>query len=113
MKNLVFKFLVILFLVTNIIGCGCLKKQKQNNNSLMYGYEMLINNRQLDSICLVDNLNPHLDNWFATTFLDYETNKVVVQRMFIKELTDSTEAIYVLVEKDTLYLITKRIVKPE
>lgn len=80
----------------------------------MYGYEYLFNQRQLDSICFVDNLNPNIDDWLSTTFYDYETSETIVRKMYIKTLDKENEAIYTLMEKnDTLYLITKRIVKTE
>lgn len=119
MKDLIFKIFVILFLATNIVGCGCLKKQHNNNNNdtnmgaSMYGYEMLANSRQIDSICVADTLNPYLSEWITTTFVDYETNKTVIQKMYIKKLSDKDEIIYIVVPKDTLFLITKRIVKSE
>lgn len=112
MENKISKIFIFLFLFVSLIACCCLTKVKvKNDGTSMFGYEKIINGRQLDSIITVDTLNPFIDEWLTMTFYEYETNVPVKQRMFIKELTDSTEVIYVLVEKDSLYLITKRIVK--
>lgn len=110
MKEIVFKISIIALLLFNCVGCGCLKKQQ---NSSMYGYEYLFNQRQLDSMCFADNINPYIDEWFTTLFIDYETNQMVEKKMYIKELSKKKEAIYTLIQKDTLYLITKRIGKTE
>lgn len=111
MKNFLSYIFIILFFF--LLGaCCCLNKVSKNNNSngSMFGYEKIINSRQLDSIIKVDSLSL-IEEWMSMVFYDYETSEPVKQRMYIKELTDSSEVTYVLIEKDTLYLIIKRIAK--
>ena len=111
MKNLFFNLLVFIVLILSAHTCN---NVKTNENSSMFGYEMLINNRQLDSICIADTLNPYVEEWFTIDFIDYETNKKIQQRMYIKELSDESEITYILIpENDSLYLIIKRIGKTE
>lgn len=111
MKNLFFNLLVFIALILSAHTCS---NVKTNKNSSMLGYEKLINNRQLDSICIADTLNPHVEEWFTTDFIDNETNEKQQQKIYIKELSDESEIIYILIpENDSLYLIIKRIGKTE
>lgn len=111
MKNLFFNLMVFITLILSAHKCNDVKT---NENGSMFGYEMLINNRQLDSICVADTLNPYIEEWFSTDFYDYETNQKITQKIYIKELSDESEITYVLIPKnDTLYLIIKRIAKTD
>ena len=110
MENKLFKILILFFILSNIFSCGCLKKKIDTETSgTLIGYEKVINNWQLDSKCTVDELNPYIEDWASSTFFDYETNEKIVEKLYIKELENKREIIYRLIQKDTLYLITKRI----
>lgn len=121
MKNKIFKIAVIMAMCASICGCGLFKKvPKQNEGNgitfgtpVMYGQTMLINNRQLDSICVVDGISRDLDKWILTSYYDYETHNRVDRYVFIKLISETDELTYILTPKDTLYRITKRIVKEE
>jgi len=90
------------------IGCRTQKNATEIVAGSMRGYEQLMTLRQVDSMCVADTLKPY-DEWLSSTYYDYETSKRVTKYTYIKELTDSTEKFYILVPKDTLFLITKRI----
>lgn len=119
MKKILCKCLIAVSLVIGLSSCGNAWKAKHSQqtettiNGAMYGYVMVLNERGLDSLCFVDALPRDLDEWKATAYRDYETNKTVVKRMYIKELTETREAIYILIPKQQLYKITKRIVIEE
>lgn len=96
--------LISLMFVIILVACGATK----NVPHKLYGYTRTITIEQLDSIQHADKL-PTLEKWKSSVFYDYEDNNKVVKMMYIKELTDTTEVIYVLMPEDSLYVITKRI----
>ena len=112
MKDLLPKTMVLLAVILMVFGCATTKRVKTNDEVVfgtMYGYTQVINNRQLDSICIVDVLPRNLNEWTSSNFYDYETGIKTVKKMYIKELNDRNELIYILIPRDTLYKITKRI----
>ncbi len=122
MKNGLIKFVISLVVGMCVCSCGlfkCFNKQQQQQTDAnlgtpaMYGYTMTITNHQLDSICLVDALSRDLDDWLSTVYVDNETGATINRYAFIKTLEEDDELIYILTPVDTLYKITKRIVKPE
>lgn len=112
MKKNIFKIILLFVLLLSCFSCGKRNIHKTEGKSSMYGYEMIVNMRQVDSICLVDTLWS-IDKWTKTTFIDYETNEPYVKRMFIKDYSDNYEVTYILIEQDTLFRIIKRIGKTE
>lgn len=113
MKQTIIKLMMVIAIAASIVGCGNTRKVANGNNGVvsgaLYGYEQIINNRQLDSICTVDVLPRDLSSWSKSSFTDYETQKRLTKMMYIKHLDSKSETIYILVPKDTLYKITKRI----
>lgn len=114
MKN--FGFEVILFITMMIICFSCGKRNiyQSPTVSSMYTYESVITLRQLDSICVADTLLT-MDYWIKDTFYDYETNESYVRYMFIKDLDNDRETIYIITEdeQDTVFRLIKRIGKTE
>lgn len=118
MKNKIFKAVVIALLCVGTCGCGLFKKTPKNNGgdtvmTAMYGQTMIINSRQLDSVCFVDGLARELDKWLVVTYNDYETGEAITRYAYVKVIGESDELTYILTPKDTLYQLTKRFVKEE
>lgn len=107
------RFILAIFIVLNITSCGVSRKVEINDNTVagsLYGYTQIITAVQLDSVCVVDMLPKDLNEWNSTSFYDYETNKRIIEWMYIKELGKEYEAIYILIPKtNTSYKLTKRI----
>ena len=76
--------------------------------SMMVLYNMDINQNQLDSICKVDTL-PDYNKWLSARFTDYETNTVILKRIYLKKYSDDEEVIYILMGNKEPYKIVKRI----
>ena len=109
---------LIAFIGLSICGCGLFRKVPKNTNtnttlgaSAMYGQTYTINDRQLDSVCFADKLSYDLNDWIKSTYLDYETNKIINKYIFIKTLNEKEEMVYILMPVDTLYELTKRFVR--
>lgn len=77
----------------------------------MYGQTMVLNSRQLDSLCGADGLSRNLNDWIVTTYIDYETRDTVYRYTFIKKISKKEELTYILTPRDTLYKVIKRTVK--
>lgn len=66
---------------------------------------------QVDSMCCADTLK-NIDEWIHSSFQDYETNKRITKRMYIKKYNFGSEIIYTLLPyQDSLYKVSVRIVK--
>lgn len=76
----------------------------------MKAYTAMINARQLDSLCSVDNLSRDLNEWMQTAFYDYETNAKITKYVWINSISEDIETMYIIVPVDTLYDFTKRII---
>ena len=81
----------------------------QNMYQIMHEY----NARQIDSMCVVDALPRDLNEWLSKSFNDYETNEHVVRHMYIKELNNNREMIYLITERGEMYVVSKRSVVTE
>lgn len=108
MKNLLLGFVVVL--TTILSTAKSCEKPKEPEGKKMYGYEYVYNQRQLDSMCVADTLNPNIESWINTYFIDYETNEKIVKYMYLKEYN---EMVYTVTPKDTLFLVNKTEVKSE
>lgn len=122
MKNKLLSILVFFTLLVSTSSCGLLGKlfnnggnQGENTEVVMgQGMTMVTNeydSRQLDSLCNADNLPIIPEGWIRRTYSDYETNEYVVRYMYIKELTDIYELIYIVTVKGDMYIVNKRQVK--
>lgn len=107
---------LILILTTALLVTNCClfrkvpKDNGNDDNAIMIGITMVLNERQMDSLITVDNL-PLLEEWVKAGFLDYETNARIYKYTYIKELTETNEMIYVATPKDTLYKVIKRMIE--
>lgn len=115
--NKIYKYLLAIALGLSICSCGLFRKVPKDNNNVtigtpsMFGQTMMINSRQLDSVCVADGLSLNLDEWISTTYQDYETNEQIKRYAYIKVLGENEEMTYILTPVDTLYKLTKRFVK--
>lgn len=110
MKNIILKLAFILF-TAFIIGCS---GQKEITNDIQFGasmkvsYTMVMDSRQVDSVCVVDTL-PNIDMWKKNEFVDYETNARQVKRLYVKSKKHDSERIYILLGTQEPYVMTMRI----
>lgn len=105
MKNLIFNIFIFICIIA-----GCVNKCTKGNDKkehIMYGYEKMFNQRQFDSLCVADTLNPILDSWISTPFVDYETKEQVIKYVYLK---NDGEIVYTIIPQDTLFLFNKRYV---
>jgi hypothetical protein len=123
MKNKFLSFIVLFSIIFSFTGCGLIKKISNKGNSdtevvmgttqnmyqVMHEYDA----RQIDSMCVVDALPRDLNEWLSKSFNDYETNERVVRHMYIKELNNNREMIYLITERGEIYVVSKRSVVTE
>ena len=91
----------------------CQKKQDVEVDQTMIVTEDTLTRTQLDSVFIVDELSPNLEeDWIESTVLSEDKTDFLYKFVFIKELTDSTGYIYTLCGyQDTLFILNKRIVE--
>jgi hypothetical protein len=111
---------IFLSFLLSLNGCGIIKKL-QNRDGNKEGIEIVVgtapsmyqitttyNERQLDSMCLADNIPEAFDGWIGRAYQDYETKEYTLRYMYIKELNDNFEMIYIVTPKGELYVVSKR-----
>lgn len=114
MKNVLKHILTSVMVTMFFIGCATMKHQPKDatlGTSMKIAY--VINEAktyQIDSIVLADTL-PSVDKWMLMNYLDYETNKRVLKRMYIRTYTNGSESTYIIVGNEEPYQITKRIIQ--
>ena len=107
---------ITLFLII-IIGCSnkLYKWVEIGKNTTLYNeYEKIINYRQLDSICDVDNLNKNYKAWYNMPYYDNETKKKIVEYSYFKQKDTIEQIMYILIPIDSInthFKITKRITR--
>jgi hypothetical protein len=102
---------IILALILSVSTCQ--KKQDVDVDQTMIVLEDTLTRTQLDSVFIVDDLSPNLEeDWITSTVLNEDKSGFLYKYVFIKELTDSTGYIYTLCGyQDTLFILNKRIVE--
>ncbi len=125
MKNKLFSLIVFVSLLFSFTGCGLLNKifHKQGNNENteivmgtsqnMYQVTVEYTLRQVDSMCVADGLPETFDGWIRRGYSDYETNEYIVRYMYIKDLNDNYEMIYIVTPRGEIYVVSKRKVVTE
>ena len=105
-------------------SCGLIKKLSQNDNGEnttivaggtqnMYQSTYEYSQWQLDSLCNADNLPNNLNDWINRGYQDYETDAYITRYMYIKELNDNYEMIYIVTPRGEIYVVSKRKVVTE
>ena len=125
MKNKLFSLIVFVSLLFSFTGCGLLNKifHKQGNNENteivmgtsqnMYQVTVEYTQHQVDSMCVADGLPETFDDWIRRGYLDYETNTNIVRYMYIKDMNDNYEMIYIVTPRGEIYVVSKRKVVTE
>ena len=123
MRNVLLRVTVAALLGLSVTGCGLLRgifhKGKPEVEAVagtvqnMYQVRHEYDARQLDSMCVADNLPPKLWEWTFRSYIDYETGNVVDRYMFIKELNDNGEMVYIVTPKGDVFAVSKRKVVTE
>ena len=116
MKKLFRNLLVALSVAALISGCfGPCVKTITPTEPILGGpimktsYTMMATSYQVDSICAADTL-PSLDKWNGTSFNDYETNEVVIKRLYIKR-SGNAEIMYTVTGQNEPFAVSVRITK--
>lgn len=98
-----------------MIVCACTTTKtpytQEYDNLMVNEYEGYYNKHQLDSICIVDTIEPNLEKWHILGLRDGETNENVTQYLYIKTLGEFESIYRVQKINDDRYKITKRITK--
>ena len=124
MKNKFFGLIITFILLFSFTGCGTLNKIFNKNSGdetemimsaaqNMYQVKLMYNAFQVDSMCVADLLPRNFDGWLRSTYVDYETNQYIVRYMYVKELNDNYEMIYIVTPRGDIYVVSKRKVVSE
>lgn len=98
-------------------GCGLIQKLSHKDNSgteVVSGtqnmYQQTVNyvQYQVDSMCVADNLPKDFEGWITSSYQDYETNAYIIRHMYIKEMNDNYEMVYIVTQKGDIYVVSKR-----
>ena len=107
--------LITLFVLLAIVGLcfitSCKTYEYTNNpgSGTMLNDEYVYNRIQLDSALVADELPVNFnEEWFNSTYVDYETNKPIVQYFYYKlnnynEVSEIYKIDYDIVDADTVY----------
>lgn len=109
-------FIIVLF--SCFVGsCGLFKKVQTGNDNTnvvagsiqnMYQTTHEYKQYQLDSMCVADNLPNDLDQWIKRTYQDYETSVYIDRYIYIKEMNNSYEMVYIVTQKGDIFVVSKR-----
>lgn len=111
MRAILFK--IFLFIILAAGASKCNGNGGNNTNVVMTGFERVMTAAQIDSLCVADTLDADIEYWIKASFRDYETGQIVTKYSYIKELTDTTEILYIITYKDSTYTVLKRVVGVE
>lgn len=124
MKDKILSLIIFFSLLFSFTGCGTLNKifhktDKENTETTfgstqsMYQVTHEYTMHQIDSMCVVDILPMKFEGWTCRTYTDYETNQYIVRYMYVKELNDNYEMIYIVTPRGDIYVVSKRKVVSE
>lgn len=115
--------IITLLSVLILVGCGQTNKYYSSSSNYdtetayfgasvesMQAYVYYYTLRQVDSMCVADNLPRNLDEWITERYLDAGMGYYVIKRMYIKEYSEVSELIYIIIPREELYKVTKRFV---
>jgi hypothetical protein len=124
MKDKILSLIIFFSLLFSFTGCGTLSKifhktDKENTETTfgttqnMYQVTHEYTMYQIDSMCVADMLPMKFEGWTCRTYTDYETNQYIVRYMYVKELNDNYEMIYIITPRGDIYVVSKRKVVSE
>lgn len=94
------KLLILLSIcILLITSCGSVKHIFHNEYDKIYATELIVTQAQLDSVCNADTLSNNFRDWYTGAFVDYETNKAMEKRFYIRE-SITKRVIYILAPYD-------------
>lgn len=115
--------LLALSIIVSLNGCGLLNKifHGHNEGTDVVGNEDQImasmtheyTRPQLDSMCVADTLPLNLNEWLWRSYTDNETHRKIYRYMYIKQLTENGELIYLVTPRGEMYIVMKRFTKTE
>lgn len=119
MKDKILSLIIFFSLLFSFTGCGTLNKifhktDKENTETTfgttqnMYQVTHEYTMHQIDSMCVADMLPMKFEGWTCKTYTDYETNQYIIRYMYIKELNDNYEMIYIVTPRGDIYVVSKR-----
>ena len=123
MRNKIFSLVIFFSILFSMNGCGLIQKLSHKDNTdgteivagtqNMYQTTYEFSQWQLDSLCNADKLPTNLNDWINRGYQDYETKVYVARYMYIKELNDNYEMIYIVTPRGEIYVVSKRRVVTE
>lgn len=118
MKKKLLELIVLASVLFSFNGCGLIQKlcHKDEGNSTevvagtqnMYQHTVSYVQYQVDSMCVVDGIPEHFEGWIRSSYQDYETNEHITRYMYIKEMNDNYEMVYIVTQKGDIYVVSKR-----
>lgn len=106
------RFIIILLSVSLLLFTSCGPGKRTVDTEKSTSMKMLIDTtftmHQFDSLCVADTISPDYKNWLVMAFLDYETNNVIYEYIYIKHINED-EIMYRLIVDDKEYKIIKRL----
>lgn len=124
MKDKLLTFIIFISVLFSFTGCGVFTKifhkENKDNTEIVLGAEQNMYQTtykysvtQVDSMCVADYLPRNFDEWLKRSYTDYETNQTVARYLYIKELNNNNEMIYIITPKGEIYVVSKRKVVTE
>ena len=100
--------LFIMFMV--LFSCGVKKKATETTppSKMILLIDTTFTRHQLDSLCIADTLSMNFEKWNTIWFLDYETNVVVYEYSYIKNINEDI-LMYRVIQDGENYKIIKRL----
>ena len=106
MKRKFLGLIVLIFVLFSFSGCGLILKQPKDNSETdivagtqnMYQETIQYVQYQVDSMCVADKLPRNFEGWISNTYQDYETQSTIVRHMYIKEMNDKYEMVYIVTQ---------------
>lgn len=104
---------VILFLAFLLfsISCGTQKHvaETQSESVMILLIDDVFNRHQIDSLCVADGLSVNVNEWIALSFLDDETQDMIYEYVYIKEMKEDEIMYRIIVVDEENFKINKRL----
>ena len=112
-KTLLFSIIFLL------MGCGTVKETTSQewteiglDGYMVKTFDRELTPIQLDSLCVADTLSRNLNEWIRMPFYNVETQKQVIQYLYIK--ASDNETLYTVQEmSNNVYYVTRRTIKED
>ena len=117
MKKKLFSLIILFSMLFSFDSCGLLQKlsnKGSDDTEVVVGtqnmYQQTVNyvQYQVDSMCVADNLPKNFEGWISTSYQDYETKVYITRHLYIKEMNDNYEMVYIVTQKGDIFVVSKR-----